>query len=104
MLALDRNSRKRSARSLSSLINTSVNTDTSRKKTQHNKNNNRNDVPVICLTGLTTEEKDKYHQIIENLGGRYVDHTTNEYNYGTELKRRDGMFYFLPYCICHSHT
>lgn len=28
--------------------------------------------PAICLTGLTPEEKDKYHGVIEKLGGRYV--------------------------------
>lgn len=78
MLALDRNSRKRSARHLSSLLGVHKNTSSSnaggneaRKKILAH--NNTDNVPVICLTGLTTEEKDKYHQIIGNLGGRYVE-------------------------------
>lgn len=62
MLALDNKSRKRSSRNASSLSGLDDNRKKARRDDQP--------VPVICLTGLTPEEKGKYHQIIEKLGGR----------------------------------
>ena len=39
-------------------------------KKRDNDNKRRTTPPVICLTGLTPEEKDKYHALILQLGAR----------------------------------
>jgi len=64
MYTLDGRSRKRSFRDLPSLP---FDDEKQRRKTVENAVFGK---PVICLTGLTTDEKDKYHGIIMDLGGR----------------------------------
>ena len=39
------------------------------------KNNGPLSGVVVCLTGLKTEQKTKFHKMIEALGGRYVSST-----------------------------
>lgn len=60
MLSLDASSksRKRSLR------------DAANKQRDNDNNKRRTTPPVICLTGLTPDEKDKYHAIILQLGAR----------------------------------
>lgn len=64
MLSLDERSRKRSCRDLTLSAVPNDGDRTQRHKT------NDSATPVICMSGLATEEKEKYHGIIESLGGR----------------------------------
>ena len=69
MLALDGKSRKRNIRHVADRKESQSNQQR-RPKALTPDGENTNKAPVICLTGLTPEEKDKYHDIIESLGGR----------------------------------
>lgn len=63
MLSLDNTNRRRKRKRFRDVATTrSLQVEDDRLKTT--------DVPVICLTGLTPQEKDKYHTLIVQLGAR----------------------------------